>query len=270
MSQPTKNFMIIGHGHLNTNEAGNINTFTSNNMNVFTFAGPTSRCIYSPLLLSRLRKALMKEHGKMNNFDDFHKTVLRVEKEEIGKNYCSEEWAKMVGHIEEYEVKNSCTKQQNNIQDKQFSFMNTDPRVPADVVGIWELETGTNILSPEVLSHSIFERLYSIGLELSFKNVSQIIRKVFGNDVEINILDCSCGTVYDENEEKINDARSARRFNRELTTIFKSIVKNKTLRTKNTLRSSRKSSVNGPRKHSVKRTSAKRTSAKSASVKSAK
>jgi hypothetical protein len=262
MSQTTKNFMIIGHGHLKTNEAGNINTFKSNNMNVFTFAGPTSRCIYSPLLLSRLRKALKKEHSKMNSFDNFHKTILRVEKEEIGKNYCSEEWAKMVGHIEEYEVKNSCTTQQNNIQDKQFSFMNTDPRVPVDVVGIWELETGTNILSPEVLSSAIFERLYSIGLELSFKNVSQIIRKVFGNDVEINILDCSCGAVYDENEEKINDARSVRRFNRELTTIFKSIAKNKTLRTKSTLRSSRnsKSSVNGTRKHSVK----------SASVKSAK
>ena len=274
MSDQPKNFMIIGHGNLNIDSTGNITTFNGSNINVLTFAGPTSSCIYSPFLLEKLRNALVQENTEMNTFDGFSKTILKVEKKTIGKNYCSDEWVKFVEDVEKYETKNSCTQQQNTIQDKTFVFLDRDP-VLLNVMGIWDLKTGTNILSPEVLSPAIFERLYRIGMKFSFKNIAQLIRKLYGPDGDINILDCSCSVLFHENNKLINDPRSVRRFSRQMSTVFKSMSKPKTIRNKSALSSmsvKSTSAAKGTRKQSVLSAikSASTKSAKSASTKSAK
>jgi flagellar biosynthesis GTPase FlhF len=215
----SKNIMICGHGKIQLDHLGNIPTFTNERVSVLTFAPPAASCVYSPKALVALRKSLSQV--KIGDFDDFREAVLFIEKKITGTNYCSKEWAKRISHITKYNAEDSCTIQSGVIGNKDFQFLVDDPSSPTNEMGVWDLDTGMNILSPEILTKPLFDRLRKLGMELSFSMVIQFIHKLYGNDVELNILDCTCSKVYDIEGKLRNSPTTSTRLNKSMKSIFK-------------------------------------------------
>lgn len=203
------NFMICGHGMLYFNESSYVNEFFVPELSVLTFAPPTAGCMYPPENLGILRKKIHENNEYLTDFDNFFKVIIREEKKTLGFNYCDEAWIGYFGKEQKYDTKKGCGIQKGTIQDKLFTF--EDPEDPDNkILGIWDLRTNVNIMATDIPIEPI--QIDGKNFYL-FSDVMKFLELALGEN-PINVLDCSCSVIYDQNNVQIIDSRLQRRLQR--------------------------------------------------------
>jgi hypothetical protein len=206
---PSRNYIICGHGQLMLNKHQYVDEFRSHNSNVITLAPPTATCSYPIESLVELRNGLHLKNDSSKTVQDFYKNIFDTEKQILKTNYCNEDWigyfSKLRGN---YDTKKGCGVQMNNIQDKYFTF--TDSDHINNYLGIWDLETNTNIIDDDFPVEPLDEesKIYS------FSDVVNFLRYAYDDGVELNFLDCTCSVIYHDSGEHILDNRLQRRIQR--------------------------------------------------------
>ena len=258
-----KNLVIFAHGAMRLNDAKYVDEFTNNNMNVLTFAPPTGACVYSPILLNHLLQKLHELNPTIGNFNDFFETVMKAEHEIRGDNYCSKTDAIRIRKHMNFAPDNGCGAQSGTIQNKIFQFFTEDSIAAVErIIGIWDLETNQNVFSDKLL-----QQLKAGKVTMKFSDVNQLLKRLYGENTEFNILDCSCSSTFDENGKKIIDARLMRRLRRHLKKMHTSSMSQKKSSTgsqkKSSSGSQNKSSTGSQKKSSASKSKTQKNQPKS-------
>jgi hypothetical protein len=155
-----------------------------------------------------LRNQLHANEGEMTDFNNFFKVIVREEKRMFGFNYCDESWIGYFGKEKNYDTKKGCGVQKTKIQDKIFTF--EDDTMPKGIFGIWDLKKNKNIMT-----NIPIDPIEVNGQKFYF--FSEIMKFLeLAYEAPMNVLDCSCSGIYDQNDEQIKNARLQRRLQRQI------------------------------------------------------
>jgi hypothetical protein len=189
----TLNLVIFGHGRMMLDENQDPDMFEESNVNIFTWAPPLASCWYPPEYQKPLIDELLTRNRNITSFKTFYENIQDAEIEIRGINSCSKEWNSFFGETHGYDASKGCGIQTNNIQNKLYNFApeEDDPFSPCHY-GVWDLKTGKNLV--EAIG---FPDYNDTGYYL-LSDIIYVLREVFSDDFEINILDGTCSVIYHE------------------------------------------------------------------------
>jgi len=188
------NIVIFGHGQLIMDNEYEPELFHLDNTNVFTWAPPLAGCWYPPEYINPLINELMARNDNIDSFKNFYDNIQEAERAVRGVTVCSEEWNGYFANLHGYDASKGCGIQKNVIQDKLFLFGPEDPENEedgSDEYGVWDIKTGENLIDSLEIEDYNETGLYK------FSEILFNIRAVFGEDVQINVLDGTCSVIYD-------------------------------------------------------------------------